>query len=108
MSQLSLGARLNSEKLPHDSSSRPVGQSLSFIQLFSAEAPVLVSRNKPPLLGSVGSAGFFFFFLFSFCLFAFSSAAPMAYRGSQARGPIRAGAAGLHYSHSNEGSEPHL
>ena len=29
-------------------------------------------------------------------LFAFSRATPMAYRGSQARGPIGAGAAGLH------------
>jgi len=32
----------------------------------------------------------------------------MACGGSQARGLIRAAAAGLHHSHSNEGSEPHL
>ena len=31
-----------------------------------------------------------------------------AYRGSQARSRIRATAAGLHHSHSNAGSEPHL
>ena len=38
--------------------------------------------------------GFFFFF----CLFAFSSAAPATYGGSQARGPIGAAAANLHHS----------
>ena len=40
-----------------------------------------------------------------FCLFAFSWATPMAYGGSQARGPIGAVAAGLRQSHSNMGSE---
>ena len=40
---------------------------------------------------------FFFFFLFR--------ATPAAYGGSQARGPIRAVAAGLYHSHSNVGSE---
>ena len=30
---------------------------------------------------------------------------PVAYGGSQARGPVRAVAAGLHQSHSNVGSE---
>ena len=42
-----------------------------------------------------------------FCLFAFSRATPAAY-GSQARGPIRAVAAGLCHSHSNAGSKPCL
>ena len=42
-----------------------------------------------------------------FCCFVFR-AAPGAYGGSQARGPIGATAAGLHRSHSNPGSEPHL
>ena len=32
----------------------------------------------------------------------------MAYGGSKAMGQIRAEAAGLHHSHSNIGSEPHL
>ena len=41
-----------------------------------------------------------FFFLFR--------AAPVAYGSSQARGRIRAIAAGLHHSHSNTRSEPHL
>ena len=43
-----------------------------------------------------------------FCLFAISRAAPTAYGGFQARGLIEAVAAGLHQSHSNAGSEPHL
>ena len=38
----------------------------------------------------------------------FLRATPVAYRGSQARDPIRAIAASLHHSHSNAGSEPHL
>ena len=38
----------------------------------------------------------------------FGGAAPAAYGGSQARGQIRATAAGLHHSHSNARSKPHL
>ena len=38
-----------------------------------------------------------------FCLFVFSRAAPEAYGGSQARGPIGALATGLRHSHSNGG-----
>ena len=45
---------------------------------------------------------FFFFFFFFF------RAAPMACGGSQARGWIKAVAAGLHHSHSNTRSEPCL
>ena len=48
---------------------------------------------------------FLSFFVVVFCLFR---AAPSAYGGSQARGPIGAVAIGLHHSHSNTGSEPHL
>ena len=54
------------------------------------------------------------FFLFLFHLFGISWATLAAYGGSQARGRIRAVAAGLHQSHSNAGSElclqpiPHL
>ena len=33
---------------------------------------------------------------------------PEAHESSQARGQIRAVATGLHYRHSNAGSEPHL
>ena len=38
----------------------------------------------------------------------FSRAAPMAHGDSQAKGLIRAVVAGLHWGHSNAGSEPHL
>ena len=50
---------------------------------------------------------FYLFILFYFYLFAFSRATPAAYRGSQARGLIRAVAASLHQSHSNTGSLTH-
>ena len=49
---------------------------------------------------------FLSFYLFVyFCLFRVT---PTAYGGPQARGLIRAAAAGLHHSHSNTGSEPRL
>ena len=51
---------------------------------------------------------FCFFFFFFFFFWPFSGAAPVAYGGSQARGPIGAVAAGLHQSHSNSGFEPRL
>jgi len=38
----------------------------------------------------------------------FFRAVPMAYGGSQARGPVGATAAGLRHSHSNTGSKPRL
>ena len=46
-------------------------------------------------------------FLF-FCLFAFSRATLVSYGGSQARGPVRAVAAGLHQSYRKAGSKPRL
>ena len=46
--------------------------------------------------------------MLTFCLFAFSRTAPVAYGGSQARGLIPAVATGLRQSHSNVGSEPPL
>ena len=49
-----------------------------------------------------------FLLYFYFCLFAFSRATPVAYGDSQARGLIGAVSAGLHQSHNNTGSEPHL
>ena len=45
---------------------------------------------------------------FFFGLFAFSGATAAAHGGSQARGPIGAIAAGLHHSHRNTRSKPHL
>ena len=58
-------------------------------------------------LSSVFPKYFLFFFLFFFFLLLFR-AALTAYVSSQARGRIRATAAGLHHSHSNSGSEPCL
>ena len=51
------------------------------------------------------AAGCFRFFIFWLLFFR---AAPTAYRGSQARGPIGATAASLCHSHSYWGSKPHL
>ena len=48
---------------------------------------------------------FFFFFFFFFCIFR---ATPVAYGGSQAKGPIGATAASLYHCHSNMGSKPRL
>ena len=45
----------------------------------------------------------FYLFIYLFCLFVFSRAAPVAYGSSQARGPIRAVAASQRWSHSNVG-----
>ena len=50
-----------------------------------------------------------FCFLVLVLVFAFFfRAVPAAYGSSLARGRIRAIAAGVHHSHSNAGSEPHL
>ena len=47
--------------------------------------------------------------IFNFFVFwSFFRAAPEAYGGSQARGPVIAVAASLHQSHSNAGSERRL
>ena len=48
----------------------------------------------------LSTEGFFGFFFVLFC-FVFSRAAPAAYGGTQARGPVGAVATGLHYSLSN-------
>ena len=48
---------------------------------------------------------FIYLFIYLFLLFR---VIPAAYGGSQARGQIGAIAVGLHHSHSNAGSEPHL
>ena len=46
----------------------------------------------------------FFLSLFLSFFLSFFRAAPAAYESSQARGPIRAIAPGLHHSHGNTGS----
>ena len=58
----------------------------------SCDQGMLPNLSIPPIL--------FFFWIFK--------AAPLAYGGSQARGRIRATAAGLHHNHSNRGSELRL
>ena len=64
------------------------------------------TKGTPPF--KIFNTLYFILFIFYFCLFAISWAAPAAYGGSQARGLIGAAAAGLPQSHSNAGSEPHL
>ena len=54
------------------------------------------------------SAYLFLIFNFLILIFVLFRAALVTYGGSQARGQIGATAAGLHYSHSNPGSEPCL
>ena len=77
---------------------------LGFVSLqFSLYRSTGVLRHHDSFLVDCCTSTFFFFFVF--CLFM---AAPMAYGGSQARGPIGAIAAGLCHSHSNTGSESHL
>ena len=49
----------------------------------------------------------FFLFIY-FAFLGFFRAAPAAFGGSQARGLIRAAAAGLYHGHSNAGSEQPL
>ena len=58
--------------------------------------------------GSAPALGDFCLLSFVVVVVAISWAAPAAYGGSQARGPIGAVATGLRQRHSNAGSEPHL
>ena len=57
---------------------------------------------RPSTLGKIGRTGLYLFIYFFF------RATPLAYGGTQARGPIGATAAGLHHSRSNTRSEPRL
>ena len=63
------------------------------------------AKKNPKTKQSVRGHWYHFFFFFFFCLFR---AALAAYGGSQARGLIGAGAAGLRQSHSNARSKPRL
>ena len=51
---------------------------------------------------------FSFFLSFFFFLFGLFRTKPTANGGSQARGPVKAVATGLHHSHGNAGSKLHL
>ena len=86
-----------------------------FLSVFSGphlqhvEVPRLGIESEMQLPAhTIATFGIFLLFIYLFCLFAISWATPAAYGGSQARGLIGAVAAGLHHSHSNTGSEPHL
>ena len=63
----------------------------------------MAQRGKDPVLSLLWQG-----FCFCFAILSFFRADLTAYGGSQARGPIRVLAAGLHHSRSNEGSEPRL
>ena len=74
------------------------------VQLLPLEPPYAMSaaleRPSPPKKELVNGLNNFLKYFFK--------AAPVAHGSSQARGRIRAAAAGLHHSHSNTGSETHL
>ena len=82
-----------------------VATSVGFQYRLTQVKNYLVSWLTVGKLLNFGYFGFFFLFGFSFLLFR---AAPAAYGGSQARGPIGTTAAGLHHSHRNMGSKPRL
>ena len=57
---------------------------------------------------SAATSGWSMLAVFWVLFFFFFKATPAAYASPQAGGQIGAAAAGLHHSHSNMGSEPHL
>ena len=65
------------------------------------------TANTLDIVGNMHSPGLGLFLSFFFSLLLFR-ASPMAYGSFQARGRMRATAAGLHGSHHNAGSEPCL
>ena len=76
-----------------------------------SSSPSIQAEVMPPfsecriLPGQILKGGLSIVFVVFFCLFR---AAPSAYGGSQARGPIGAVATDLHQSRSDARSEPHL
>ena len=82
--------------------------SLTCVQTGDLTCIPVLPRHHPSCYATAGTLWlpfFFFFFHFSFCLLR---ATPAAHGSSQARDRMGAIAAGLHYIHSNVGSEPHL
>ena len=71
-------------------------------------SPRKMGRAPFCILWSLSWLPVFVFVLFYFYFYLLFRAAPAAYGGSQARGQIRAIAAGLHHSHSNARSERRL
>ena len=74
---------------------------LFLVSVSPIHCPTNLSSLGIPELQSLSSHPFIY-------LFIYFRAAPAAYGDSQARGRIRAVAAGLYHSHSNSGSEPRL
>ena len=75
---------------------------------FSLMVVIFLGDFFPLTMDSATLYFLIFFFFFFFCLFAFSRAVPVAYGGSQAKGPVGAVAASLCQSHRSSGSEPRL
>lgn len=73
-------------------------------QVATLESPGLESTAQRFATPSFSGA----FSVLLFLLLLLFRAAPLAYGCSQPRGQIRTTASGLHHSHSNTGSEPHL
>ena len=74
----------------------------------SREVWGLLHLLKDPVESCGQGCGSILSMLLSFFFFGLFWAAPTAYGNSQARGPIKAAAAGLHHSHSNSGSKLRL
>uniref|UniRef100_A0A4X1VTB9 RAS related n=1 Tax=Sus scrofa TaxID=9823 RepID=A0A4X1VTB9_PIG len=103
--------------LPSSHSHQNSGPGLPLLLLPRAPAPQLCHLAPDTHRGLVPSPSHHFllhanyvistqnFLFLNFCLFR---AAPVAYGGSQARGPVRATAAGLRHSHSHARSELNL
>ena len=65
---------------------------------------MMINNNSIYFVSDIGN----WFLSTSSIFFVFFRVALAAYGGSQARGQIRAVAAGLYHSHSNTESQPHL
>ena len=75
--------------------------------IYELPTPFLPFLSSFLLHSSLFKTGLFIEYLLLYIYLLFG-AALVACGGCQARGQIRAATAGLHHSHSSEGSEPHL
>ena len=82
-----------------------VSFSKSLSNLYAFQIYCIQGQTGPNLNMALQSSKKLIFFVLFFLLFM---AATAAYVNSQARDGIRASGAGLHHSHSNTRSEPHL
>uniref|UniRef100_A0A8D1ZL36 Uncharacterized protein n=1 Tax=Sus scrofa TaxID=9823 RepID=A0A8D1ZL36_PIG len=86
---------------------------MNFDVIKSKPVRVTWSQHDPSLCKSEMSNKYIKFwdksiYLFIYFYFLLFKATPVAYGGSQAKGQIRATAAGLHHSYSNAGFKMHL